>query len=77
MSKIRVRNGVTEKLCSKCKAWKPLTDFSPGGESHKRASEGGVFCECRGCNAARHRRRYAAAKTMREALKKCAQQLRG
>ena len=70
MSKIRVRNGVTEKFCSTCKGWKPLTDFSPGGESHKRASEGGVFCECRDCNAGRHRRRYAVAKTMREALKK-------
>ena len=61
MSKIRVRNGVREKLCSACKIWKPLTDFSPGGESHQRASEGGVHCECRDCNAARHRRRRRAA----------------
>jgi len=42
MSKIRVRNGVREKLCSACKIWKPLTDFSPGGESHQRAPE--VVC---------------------------------
>jgi hypothetical protein len=39
-----------------------VTDFSPGGESHKRASEGGAHCECRDSNAARHGRRYAEAK---------------
>ena len=61
LSKIRVTNGVTEKLCSSCKVWKPTTDFSPGGKSHQRASEGGVHCECRECNAARHRRRRSAA----------------
>jgi len=70
MSKIRVRNGVTEKLCSACKVWKPLTDFSPGGKSHQRASEGGVHCECRECNAARHRRRYVKAEPIRDALGK-------
>ena len=30
--------------------WKPLTAFSPGGDSHG-ASEGGRHCECRECNA--------------------------
>ena len=65
MSKIRARNGVTEKLCSACRVWKALSDFSPGGKSHQRGSEGGVHCECRECNAARHRQRYAAARRMR------------
>ncbi len=60
--KLRVVNGVTEKLCFCCNHWKPLTDFSPGGRSHG-SSEGGKHCECRECNAARHRRRYAAAKS--------------
>lgn len=69
MSKIRARNGVIRKLCSTCKVWKPLTDFSPGGETHRRGTEGGVHCECRSCNAGRHRHRYAEAKPIREALK--------
>jgi len=58
--KLRNRNGVDEKLCSSCKRWKPLTDFSPGGKSHG-PSEGGRHCECKPCNAGRHRRRDAAA----------------
>jgi hypothetical protein len=72
MARIRVRNGVKEKLCSACKRWKPLTNFSPGGKSHQTASEGGVHCECRDCNAGRHRRTYAGAKAIREAEKKTA-----
>ena len=72
MNKIRVINGVTEKRCVTCETWKSLADFSPGGKSHQTASEAGVHCECRRCNAARHRRRYAEAKTAREALKKLA-----
>ena len=67
MSKLRTRYGVEEKRCSYCRTWKPLTDFSPGGKSHG-SSEGGRHCECRACNAARHRRRYAAAKTHRGAM---------
>jgi hypothetical protein len=51
-----VRNGVEGKVCSCCRMWKPLQDFSPGGKSHGR-SQGGRHCECRACNAARHRRR--------------------
>ncbi len=70
MNKIRVINGVTEKWCVTCEIWKPLICFSPGGKSHQTASEGGVHCECRDCNAARHRRRYAEAKPIREALRK-------
>jgi hypothetical protein len=42
MSKIRVRNGVTEKLSSTCNGWKPIADFSPGGKSDQTASERGV-----------------------------------
>jgi hypothetical protein len=61
LPKLRVNNGVNEKLCSSCGLWKPLGDFSPGGGSHG-ASEGGKHCECRPCNAARHRGRMAAAK---------------
>jgi len=57
--KLRIRNGVVEKLCSACAQWKPLTEFSPGGKSHG-ASEGGRHCECKVCNAARHRQRRVA-----------------
>jgi hypothetical protein len=60
MVKLRIVNGITQKLCSCCKKWKPLSAFSPGGRN-KSDSEGGKHCECRECNAARHRRRYAAA----------------
>jgi hypothetical protein len=59
--KLRMRNRIQEKLCSTCKTWKALTDFSPGGESHQ-GSEGGVHCECKPCNAKRHRDRRLAAK---------------
>jgi len=69
MNKIRVVNGVTEKWCVSCKTWKPIAKFSPGGNSHQRASERGVHCECRECNADRHRRRYAKAKPILDALK--------
>jgi hypothetical protein len=69
MNKIRVINGVTEKWCVTCENWKPLTAFSPGGKSHRTSSEGGVHCECRECNASRHRRRYAESKALREAVK--------
>jgi hypothetical protein len=58
--KLRVKDGVEEKFCSTCQKWKPRTAFSPGGEGHK-GSEGERHCECRECNNARHRRRYAAA----------------
>jgi len=57
--KLRTLNGVEEKLCSACRKWKPLTDFSPGGASHE-GSEGGRHCECKACNAARHRKRRKA-----------------
>jgi len=60
MSKLRTINGTTQKLCSCCKLWKPLSAFSPGDKSHG-ASEGGKHCECRSCNNARHRRRYAVS----------------
>jgi len=60
--KLRTRNGIAEKLCSCCQQWKPLDAFSPGGKSHER-TEGGRHCECRECNNARHRRRYAALKS--------------
>lgn len=66
--KVRVRNGITEKLCSTCRAWKPLTGFSPGGKSHDRPSEAGKHRECRTCNAARHRERYAGTKTLKRRL---------
>jgi hypothetical protein len=54
--KLRVRAGIEEKFCSTCQTWKPLTDFSPGGKSHE-GSEGGRHCECKPCNAKRHRDR--------------------
>jgi RNase P subunit RPR2 len=65
-AKLRTVNGVEEKFCSTCKAWKPFSAFSPGGRSHQ-GSEGGVHCECKPCNAARHRMRYAAKKQSRRA----------
>lgn len=68
MNKIRVTNAVTEKWCTSCEAWKPLSDFSPGGKSHQTENEGGVHCECRECNAARHRRRYSESKAVRETV---------
>ena len=39
-SKLRTVNGVDERRCSTCGNRKPLTAFSPGGESHQ-GSEGG------------------------------------
>jgi hypothetical protein len=68
VNKIRVINGVTEKWCVTCEVWKPVTDFSVGGKSHQTTSEGGVHCECRKCNAARHRRSYAESKAILQAL---------
>jgi hypothetical protein len=56
-TKLRTVDGIDQKLCSCCGVWKPLTDFSPG------ESEDGRHCECRKCNNARHRRRYAEAQT--------------
>ena len=66
-SKVRKRNGEIEKFCITCKAWKLASEFSPGGKSHG-ASEAGKHCECRACNAKRHRDRYATAKALKKRL---------
>lgn len=45
---LRTVDGITEKLCSSCKA-KPVADFAPGGTSHGE-SQAGRHCQCRPCN---------------------------
>jgi hypothetical protein len=75
MSKIRLRNGVTEKLCSTCKAWKPLSDFSPGGKSHQTASEGVFIASAaiatrRGIGAGMQRRWRSGATKLKPLVQK-------
>ena len=50
-------DGILGKVCSSCREWKPLSDYSPGGASHG-LSQGGKHCQCRGCNAKAHRIRH-------------------
>jgi hypothetical protein len=65
--KLRTSDGQAEKLCSACNTWKPVANFSPGGKSHED-SEGGLHCECKACNAKRHRERYVVAKAIRKKI---------
>jgi hypothetical protein len=53
---IKTHSGVSEKICSTCRQWKPLADF-PTDRTHG-ASQGHRHCRCRQCHrdAARTRR---------------------
>jgi len=54
---LKTRDGIAGKVCSTCKAWKPLEQF-PTDPTHP-PSQGGRHCRCKEC----HRRKAAAKRS--------------
>jgi hypothetical protein len=52
---IITKNGVRGKICSTCRKWKPLIDFST--DPTKGPSQGGRHCRCRACHREKQRER--------------------
>lgn len=46
---IIVQNGISGKICSTCKVWKPLDDF-PRDRTHG-PTQGGRHCRCKACHS--------------------------
>jgi transcriptional regulator with XRE-family HTH domain len=60
----RPRQPATERVCTECRATKPISDFTP-----IRATRTGHYGRCRTCRAARAKQRYWADPLEREKQK--------
>lgn len=55
---IIINNGCEGKLCSTCKKWKPLEDFSR--DRTHGSLQGGRHCRCKKCHRDVYRKKVAS-----------------
>lgn len=57
---IIVQNGISGKICSRCRIWKPLNDF-PRDRTHG-STQGGRHCRCKMCHSEANKQKRVKAK---------------